>query len=352
MLNFFLREHQHSNVSISPQGLWQLLNMIYKGAIGYTKELLDQYLQGFTPSTNLKSINDLVIREGITIDEDFRQKLESLGAEVQSVDFQDLPCCKAAAEKINKRTAEATNDMITHAIEPDCFGRYSVALLVNTIYFNKNWENKFELNGTIHFTTAMSQVKPVEAMCTDIYTRYTETIYAQAVALPYINSNGTKTEMIVIVPKDSFKPACLSLEQMAELLNKMKSSLIENVLVKMPAFRIESDLMELRGPLCSTSMGLEALFKKVSMKMGGAYVKDEFHISDMTQKVVIEVDEKGTEAAAVTCAMMTDGLNDSQLPKKVTCDKPFMYMIVDYKDEQSELDILFAGQVADPTNRG
>jgi serine protease inhibitor len=67
---------------------------------------------------------------------------------------------------------------------------------------------------------------------------------------------------------------------------------------------------------------------------------DGAYISEVLQKTYLRVDEKGTEAAAVTKGVMV-----SSAPPEITFDRPFFLAIYDHATET----VLFLGQITDPT---
>jgi serpin B len=69
-----------------------------------------------------------------------------------------------------------------------------------------------------------------------------------------------------------------------------------------------------------------------------------FWIDEVHHCVVVDVNEEGTEAAAVTMTAMMGGSFDPPKPKQFKVDRPFLFYVT---DETSGI-ILFQGKVADP----
>ncbi len=78
-------------------------------------------------------------------------------------------------------------------------------------------------------------------------------------------------------------------------------------------------------------------FRKISAHSEGA-------ISDVLQATAIEVNEVGTEAAAVSGVFRTTGLNLNG-PKIFNADQPFIFILLNKKTSE----IYFLGRVTDPT---
>ena len=72
-------------------------------------------------------------------------------------------------------------------------------------------------------------------------------------------------------------------------------------------------------------------------------VSEDLFISDAIHKATIEVDEKGTIAAAATAMVAKDCFDCEPEPLKITIDKPFLFFI------RSGNHVIFAGRVVDPT---
>jgi len=107
------------------------------------------------------------------------------------------------------------------------------------------------------------------------------------------------------------------------------------VSLRLPKFRLESE-MSLVEPL--QAMGMRSAFTGAADLSGIA--KGPLSVSDVLQKTVVDVDERGTEAAAVTAVMvkMTSVRPDF---KVMNINRPFFYMIADMQSGR----VLFAGRV-------
>ena len=113
------------------------------------------------------------------------------------------------------------------------------------------------------------------------------------------------------------------------------------VKVTLPRFKLESEL-DLDEPLMQLGMtdmfGRDADFSGMT---GGT--NTGLYVSKVLQKVFVEVNEEGTEAAAATSNIFTS--RSSRGPPEFRCDRPFMFLI---RDNLTGM-ILFSGQVTDPT---
>jgi serpin B len=157
-----------------------------------------------------------------------------------------------------------------------------------------------------------------------------------AVELPYKNG---KFSMYLFLPGEG-----ITVNQLAEGLNgsawdNWLEGFSENkeFTVYMPRFRFsyERSLSE-----ALKSMGLGIAFSELADFSGISEV--DVLISDVIHKTYIDVNEEGTEAAAVTA--VTISLTSMGPPSVLRIDRPFLFAIT----ENSSRSILFAGKVSEP----
>ena len=78
------------------------------------------------------------------------------------------------------------------------------------------------------------------------------------------------------------------------------------------------------------SLGLETAFDKGQAQFEGMGQADgPLYLSDVVHKTRIEVNEEGTEAAAVTAAIVEACSMPAPEPERLVLDHPFVYGIVD-----------------------
>ena len=101
----------------------------------------------------------------------------------------------------------------------------------------------------------------------------------------------------------------------------------EEVHTKMPKFKAEYTILltdALKRMGITDAFGSSADFTRMASKEDAL-----LYISRVIQKTYIEVDEKGTKAAAVTAVIMGNGAAPVQEYKTVYLDRPFVYMLID-----------------------
>jgi serpin B len=161
----------------------------------------------------------------------------------------------------------------------------------------------------------------------------------RAVELPYV---GGKLAMLVIVPDDlAAYEADLDDAALAALVDGLGTA---HVTLTMPRFGIESrlELADLLG-----AMGMPTAFDPETADFSGITREEQLYIARVIHQANIDVDEKGTEAAAATAVVLrTTGMPAD--PVELTVDRPFLFALRDTETGA----IVFLGRVADPSAAG
>ncbi len=232
---------------------------------------------------------------------------------------------KNSIEKVNEWTEKQTNGKIKNLLEED--NREYLAALVNAIYIKADWKLPFEKEATYKetFTDIDGKETEIDFMHQTNYFDYYENEDAKIVKMPY------KNDMSMYVVLGDAENLGLSINNM----NNKKVSL------SLPKFKLDysADLKDILK-----NMGIKRAFsdKNSDFKSMVQNMMIPFKLDNVFQKAIIEVDEKGTEAAAAPAVMLeaTSALTETEEIIEFKADKPFTYYILD--DEHNE--ILFAGR--------
>ena len=221
-------------------------------------------------------------------------------------------------------------------------------MLVNTIYFKADWAEPFRKAATKseNFTLASGATVKRDLMHRQDHYAYAEQAGVKALKLPY---RGGETEMVIFLPDKADGLAAfeqrLDVAALDGWLNRLREQ--SNVIVTVPKFTIKSSFelvpvlkdLGLRTPLSNQSdfSGMK-IVKPLSADQDDWNLK----ISNVVHQVFVEVEEKGTEAAAATAIVMVTvtGLRIPAQPKIFRADHPFMFLI---RDRRTGV-ILFAGR--------
>ena len=255
---------------------------------------------------------------------------ESYGAMVAEKDFSS----GSTVGEINRWCSDNTEGRITEIIDrisPDM-----VMFLVNALYFKAPWEHEFRKESTsdkvFHGSAGDAEV-PMMYIRNDF--RYASYGNNQIVELPY---EGGRYSMLVALPAEdvAMQDALPMLTE--EMYDKATGQMTrKKVALTLPKFRFETDLV-LNDVL--RRMGVERVFSG-SAQLGG--ISDaSIAVDQVRQKCFIEVNEQGSEAAAVTgIGVRLTSARPADMPVVMTVDRPFYFAIVDNAADN----ILFIGRV-------
>lgn len=357
LMNEIAKEDKE-NLFISPTSLFIALSMIYNGADGHTKEEIAEALQmdqvevealnkaNASLLANLKKDSDAIqlnIANSIWLNEQFhfQQKFANknegyFNAEIQEINIQDAD----AAREINDWVKQATNDKIKEMVEPP-LNPDMVALLLNAIYFRGDWSHPFDEAATENaaFYLKGGETKDVPFMTLTEELLYMENDQFQAVTLPY---GDGEMNMKVFLPK-----ANVDLAQFMEDLTLdhwsawNKSFELKKGTVTLPKFQLEYEVV-LNDVL--QQLGMKSAFDDQANFSKMIQEDNPVWMSIVKQKSFIDVNEKGTEAAAVTGTEFETTALPLNEPFSMEVNRPFFIAIT---DEETDA-ILFMGKIINP----
>lgn len=255
----------------------------------------------------------------------------------------DLPS-DGALKAINKWVNDKTNGMIPK-LHDDNYDKDTIMVLLNALYMKADWAHKFEGQDTYdrEFTKADGSTVTVPFMnMFEAYESYIKTEDAEGIMLPY---DDGRLAFIALKPDDGDARKYAAGFTGAKLKEAIAAAKADTfVTVNMPKFDTEYSVY-LTDAL--KAMGMTDAFDPFLADLTGAGrgVDGPLYISYVFQRVKVDVNEEGTEAAAVTeiataerCALPADE------PIVLTFDKPFVYAIVDTETGVP----LFAGVMENP----
>lgn len=352
------KESNKENLMISPLSVSVAFAMAYNGADKETKTEMEiaMKLNGLTPEqinqsykmliAGLQSLdNDVVFElanaiyytDGFSVKPDFLNVNKTVyNAEVKKLNFNS----PAAVTEINKWVASKTHDKITKIIEK--LNPLDRMVLLNAVYFNGIWAKKFDEKGThnLPFTKVNGTTIEVPTMKKEEKLEYTTNSLFSAIKIPY---GKGQYNMMVMLPAQT--------KNTQDVINSLSSAnwkkwatefeIKDPVVVTMPRFKFEFET-SLNKVL--TSMGMVKAFQPGIADFSKIATED-LYISSAVHKSYIDVNENGTEAAAVTSITFTTTSIGNEPPKTYfTVDKPFVFAITE-KDTGA---ILFIGEVQLP----
>ncbi|OGN86833.1 MAG: hypothetical protein A2X23_02280 [Chloroflexi bacterium GWC2_73_18] len=261
------------------------------------------------------------------------------GAGLRLVDYRRD--AEAARRLINGWVSDQTEKRIPELLAPGVLSVDTRLTLVNAIYLKAPWLTPFGAEATTPgpFTRADGSRVDVPMMSLGASLSYAEGTGWRAVELPYV---GGSLALTVIVPDDL---AAFEAKLTPELLAAVTGALgPRSVQLALPRFGIDTaaDLAE-----ALAALGMPSAFDPARADFSGITAEARLFISNVIHQANIDVDEKGTEAAAATAVVMV-GTGAPAEPVTLRVDRPFLFALRDLPTGA----VLFLGRVADPSERG
>jgi len=362
-------KNDSDNIFISPFSLNLALSIANEGALGSTKVEIDRLLsieiadgkadlfkEFISRTINLQDsayyeciketedksggnalliANSIWINSKSTIEKPYIKTIkDSYFSEV--FDFENEKIADAN-QKLSNWVSERTRNKIyvNNVLNP------AIKLsIINAIYFKGEWDIDFKKKKTkemIFHSLDGNRVK-LDFMNNRTYYSYYEDANIQCVNLPY---QCNQLSMFVILPKERLGinnfETNFSLEYFREI---RKQSTNNEVILSLPKFKIES---EIRPTNVISNLGFSTMFSS-SADFTNISKVDSLTIGEIIHKTFIEIDEKKTEAAAITEIVIFGygGGTPAALPppKIFNANHPFIFMIVDNRTNA----ILFIGR--------
>lgn len=366
-LNFLkqVNEADHSGKSFiySPLSITYVLGMVNDAAEGTTRQELEQTLgfhEGGIQAVNeycrqlidnlpkadekvqLNIANAIFLNNWFTLKKQFQQDMQQYyDAKAEALDFS----AASTLDHINGWCKTKTEGMIPSILEQ--VNPQAVSYLLNAIYFKADWTDKFDekRTKTEDFFTEHGTVK-LPMMQQDALVSYVKNDTYAAVEIPYGNGLWTMT---VMLPEEG-----KSIDDVATWLtetgwtvnywekNPMSGAEPCEVDLKLPRFETSSDTNDLIDELPGVlkTMGIRQVFDPYFSEVPNMCEDTNVYISMMRQKAAIKVNEKGSEAAAVTIAGMEATSAGIMGSATFHANRPFVYVV----RETSSGVILFVGK--------
>lgn len=266
------------------------------------------------------------------------------GAPLEAVDFKgDV---EGVRKHINAWVEERTRTRIKDLIPGGALMPDTRLVLVNAIYFKGDWAAKFDEKATSKQAFHLDGGKTVQAQLmaqTGDFSYREIDGRLQVLELPYA---GGELSMVVLLPSEKWGMAGLEKDLTpANLAAWTSGQTEETVNVFLPKFTQTWGAADLTGAL--QAMGMREAFVENQARFDGITdAKPNPHIGMVLHKAFVEVNEEGTEAAAVTAIVLRDPKAvPEDRPVVFRADRPFLYAI----RHNASGAILFLGRVMDPT---
>ena len=360
-LKFFTELVGHlpaDNIIVSPSSIYLALSLLYNGAKEMTQvemaKLLESQdipietlnrdnlaLQSHLLDPDLKvtlSIaNSLWTNSDIFIYPTFLDSLKYFyKAEVTNLDFKNPHSARIVNEWVRRKT-NGKIDSIMDTIPPE-----QVLLLINAIYFKGLWAKPFDKKLTKEqpFHQLNGSLKEVSMMSKQGSYLYLENELLQAVSLPYTDHN-ISLDIFLPKKKTKFKTFLeqFNLEKWQEWTSKLRQ---KEGTVEIPRFKLEYTLT-INDVL--KRLGMNRSFDPQRANFS-ALTSMPVYVSEVLHKTYLEVNEEGTEAAAVTSMIAgATAMMPKEEPFILRADRPFVCIL----REQKTGSFLFMATIVNPS---
>ena len=355
---------QDGNLFFSPESISTALAMTYAGARGDTAAEMAKTLHFTLPPERLHPAMGAILSElnaahigyqfsvanalwgqqGDKFLDDFLNLTKSdYGAGFNQVDFKGTT--EVARLTINQWIEQKTDNKIKDLLQPGVLNSSTRLVLTDAIYFKSDWQTQFKKNDTeiedFHLSPSRNVKVPLMNQVGGF--NYYNGKTFQALEIPYKRED---ISLIIFLPKEinglSGFEQSLTASNLQQWLSHLRP--VSEVIVTIPKFK-ESQQFELQNTL--GAMGMPLAFGERA-DFSGMNGNRDLRISAAIHKAFIDVNEEGTEAAAVTAMnMMTTAIYEPNRPQPIIfcADHPFFFLIRDNRSGG----ILFMGRVNDPT---
>lgn len=358
-----LTKTEEGNIFISPASISGAFGLLYPGAVGDTAAQMEELL-GFQGGmtgfpANLKQFNDeltethegakLTIANAVWVNKKRRLNADyadamrtQVSAKIEALDFGKP---KQTSETINAWVEDNTNDRIKDLVPADAITHDLAMVLTNAVWFYVDWREPFSELGTKTKTFyAPNGEIDVEMMQQRADVRHVKSRRYSAIDLDY---KGDDFAMTVILPKSKQGLASvtksMTAKRLAKLLTRIDSAPTKIVNIELPKAKIEAEYS-----LTETlkAIGLTTVFDAAEIP----HLTDTpVDVGGVFHKTFLEINEKGTEAAAATGLVLypISGRVGPKPPKPIIFNVEHPYLIV-LRDKATGA-IVFIGHIENPT---
>ncbi|CAH2064558.1 unnamed protein product [Thlaspi arvense] len=366
-----------TNLVFSPTSINVLLCLIAAGSSSFAKERILSFLM-LPSSDHLNAVlaktifvnladsgerSNIVrfsaaysvwIDKSLSFKPSYKELLDnSYKATSSQVDFASKP--GEVIDEVNAWAKFKTNGVVTQIFSPNSIEhiRESKLILANAMYFKGSWSESFDAKLTIDYDFRLLDGTSVKVpFMTNGQDQYLNSYSGfQVLRLPYVKDHPHFSfSMYIYLPNDRD-----GLHALLEKISSKPGFLDDRIPRRrrsvgafgIPKFKFS---FEFEASDVLKDMGLTSPFTRggsLTEMVDPPSMAENLYVSKILHKACIEVDEKGTEAAAVSVALkMVAGcsLHKSRKPDFVA-DHPFLFTV---REDKSGM-IMFMGQVLDPS---
>lgn len=345
-----------TNVFISPISISTALSMAYDGAKGKTakemrtmlkfskdqEESHKEFVELLNYYRNSKQnfftiVNSAVAQEKYGFKDTYLQLLDDYAAVIHSADFRNESSREKARIEMNNWVSENTEKKIKDLIDKNSLDELTRLVLINAIYFKADWQYEFPIDKTRQM---IFYKKTRQYITSFMHNRQNYNFFKNEdllmIELPYKDSSAS---MYIILPKEGADIDQFCAEMTYDKFNNLEKQCSSKLIdLLLPKFKIDAKY-KLKEQLREMGM-LEAFTGRANFnKMNG---RSDLMIDEVIHQSFIEIDEKGTEAAAATAVVVRE--KSAPQVEYININRPFFFLIKEHKKGS----ILFIGKFTKP----
>lgn len=345
--NLLAESHPDTNLIYSPFSIQAAAAMLRMGAVdgcGTAKQMDTGFMFNSSTAVDiaksfhnvlnvygqysvLQVANKLYVANHFPVRSEFKRTLfDNFNSQPENINFAVI---MEAANTINEWVETKTNRCIRNILSPNDLGDNIKLVIVNAIHFKGEWTICFDENQTKYEPFHLASGTKINVAMMNALNHYDyadlQDLDAKSLQIKY---RDTSLCMLIILPnkKESLTQLQKGLhwKRLPDITSRLSS---QKVSVKLPKFQAEFSL-EI-SELCQR-LGITQLFGSQAELHNISDLEKNLGVSKIIHKAFIDVNEKGTEAAAATAAMVF--LRSAPPPEEPKCfyaDHPFYYIIYD-----------------------
>jgi serine protease inhibitor len=342
------------NYFVSPVSASLLLSMITNGAVGETKDEIKSVI-GLSPYTQgdvnafcralvsnllttdkdvtVNIANSVWINKTYEIKQQFKDSVKNnyeAGLNVCDFSQNDL-----TAKTINNWCSDHTNGHIKNMFSTSEIDGGVAMILVNALYFKAKWANSFDsdLTANDNFTNEDGSVSSVKMMNKQLTASYVKSNDFTVVELPYGEGGYS---MVIALPNSQLSQSDAANRISSDIWKQWMGTLgTQTINLQMPKFQMDYS--------CNMNSILYLLGMKNALTQFADYsdIGKDVHINLIKQKTYLNIDEDGTEAAAITSGSSVTSPGPVSNVINMKINHPFFFFI---KEKRTGA-ILFEGRI-------
>ncbi|KAG6409000.1 hypothetical protein SASPL_132028 [Salvia splendens] len=301
----------------------------------------------------LSTKNGLWFDQSLTLKPAFRDIVQnSYEAVAQRVDFQHQG--EKARKEVNSWCEKTTNGLINEILPRNSVSDLTRLVFANAVYFKGTWGNKFDANLTrdadFHLLNGSSIRAPFMTNWDKQYVGFFDGF--KVLKLPYRHGSGDTRRFSMCIYLPDARDGLPSLVERVCSEPGFVDRHLPHGKVNLDEFRIPKFKMgfEFEASRVLKELGVVGVFERggVSEMVEESPDGEELWADKIHHKAIVEVNEEGTEAAAVTGLFIGGSCMQRPRPRpRFVADHPFIFTI---REDTSGV-VLFVGQLLDPHAR-